>query len=523
MNRTEKNLKISKRIYFSAWLMEILAATIGVLIGLTFLLRIPEGNRDITAYLPVLGFFMIAIVELTRIPFSEVIYYKRKLIFVPVLLLMIFLNVETMFVSFNIYVNNVTKSATAYYYELQSLQNKNTLNEQSIEIANTTSSDEIKSELEFEINTINQFEKSEIEAIEKQINSLTAANPKVAKLQDEIKNNSLRIDDLKTKINERQNTINQNKGSLNKEKKDAINRITVDINNKKSERSKLGLFSGNKKKKLDDQIALLEKEKNKLNRQLTSGFATDDIIINSEKEIQKIQKENQEKNNQIVDLTYNENSKNGEIIKNLEIEKTKIAQKFNVQRNEIRKSFNLNKEKLDKQKENIAVYQNEIKNNSTTINDLKTKFIAEADKLPIYWIAKTITSKDSFDEITPKDIDFTVIVWFGTLSVVIASAGTALAFASFVMGDETTKKRNTSKTLLLKLIQIYRKPRIIMKKEIVEKEKLVETIKHVPEEKVIFKEVPKIQEVIKKEIVYVPVPTAREELIKNNKNDNKTN
>ena len=42
-----------------------------------------------------------------------------------------------------------------------------------------------------------------------------------------------------------------------------------------------------------------------------------------------------------------------------------------------------------------------------------------------------------------------------------------------------------------------------MEKEIVEKEKLVETIKHVPEEKVIFKEVPNIQEVIKKEIVYV--------------------
>ena len=523
MNRAEKNLKISKRIYFSAWLMEILAATIGVLIGLTFLLRIPDGNRDITAYLPVLGFFMIAIVELTRIPFSEVIYYKKKLIFVPVLLLMIFLNGETMFVSFNIYVNNVTKSATSYYNELQSLKNKNTLNEESIEIANTTSIDEIKSELEFEIDTINQFEKSEIEAIEKKINSLTAANPKVAKLQDEIKNNSLRIDDLKTKINERQNTINQNKDSLNKEKTAAINRLTIDINNKKAERSKLGVFSGNKKKKLDEQIAELEKEKNKLNKQLTSGFATDDIIINSEKEIQKIQKENQEKNNQIVDLTYNENSKNGEIIKNLEIEKTKIAQKFNEQRNNIRKSFNLNKEKLDKQKENIAVYQNEIKNNSTAINDLRTKLISEAEKLPIYWIARTITRKDSFDEITPKDIDFTVIVWFGALSLVIASAGTALAFASFVMGDETIKKRNTSKTLLLKLIQIYRKPRIKMEKEIVEKEKLVETIKHVPEEKVIFKEVPKIQEVIKKEIVYVPVPTAREELIKNNKNDNKPN
>ena len=521
MNRTEKNQKISKRIYLSAWLMEILAASIGVLIGLAFLLRIPNDNRDIIAYLPVLGFFMIAIVELTRIPFSEVIYYKKKLIFVPVLLLMIFLNWETMWVSFNIYVNSVTKNATLYYNELQSLKNVNELNEQSIEIANTTSIDEIKSEFEFEIDTINKLEKSEIEAIDKKINSLTAANPIVAKLRDEIENNLLEIDDLKTKISERQNTINQNKESLNKEKKDAIKRNTIDIKNKKAERSKLGLFSGNKKKELDDQIEELEKEKNKLNKQLTSGVSTDDVIIQSEKDIQKIQNENQEKKNKIVDLTYNENSKNAEIIKNYEIEKTEISKKYNEQRNEIKKTFNLEKDKLDKQKENIANYQNEIKNNSKEINDLRSKLIAEAETLPIYWFARTISGKDSFDEITPKDIDFTVLVWFGSIALVIASAGTALAFASFVMGNETIKNRSTLRVLLLRLIRIYRKPRVKLEKEIVEKEKIVETIKHVPEEKVIFKEVPKIQEVIKKEIVYVPVPTAREELIKNNKNENK--
>ena len=80
MDRITKYNKISGRIYIAAWLMEITAAAIGALIGITFLLRIPDDNRDLISYLPVLGFFMIALVELTRIPFSQVIYYKKKFV-----------------------------------------------------------------------------------------------------------------------------------------------------------------------------------------------------------------------------------------------------------------------------------------------------------------------------------------------------------------------------------------------------------------------------------------------------------
>jgi len=86
------------------------------------------------------------------------------------------------------------------------------------------------------------------------------------------------------------------------------------------------------------------------------------------------------------------------------------------------------------------------------------------------------------------------------------------------MGDNTVNQRGSIRSLLLTIIRNQRKPRIKIEKEIIEKEKIVEKIKHVPEEKVVFKEVPKIQEVIKKEIVHVPVPTAREDLI-NSKND----
>ena len=47
--------------------------------------------------------------------------------------------------------------------------------------------------------------------------------------------------------------------------------------------------------------------------------------------------------------------------------------------------------------------------------------VEEAEKLPIYWFAKSLSGKESFVEVSPKDIDFTVLIWFGTLSLVIAT------------------------------------------------------------------------------------------------------
>ena len=152
--------------------------------------------------------------------------------------------------------------------------------------------------------------------------------------------------------------------------------------------------------------------------------------------------------------------------------------------------------------------------------------------MPVYWFARSLSGwfdepiidsdgkkkKKQFKDITPNDLDRTVLIWFGSLALVVATSGTALAFASFVMGDKNInprRNRSSTRALFLSLIRYVRNPRIKKVKEVVEKEVVVTKV--VPEDKVVYKEVPKIQEVIKKEIVYVPVPTAREDLIKDNK------
>ena len=77
--------------------------------------------------------------------------------------------------------------------------------------------------------------------------------------------------------------------------------------------------------------------------------------------------------------------------------------------------------------------------------------------------------------------------------------------------------------LLVGAYKYFRKPKVIVKE--IEKivEKPVEVVKEVQVQKVEFTEVPKIKEVIKKEIVHVPLYTNDESLIDINKNKKNKN
>ena len=102
---------------------------------------------------------------------------------------------------------------------------------------------------------------------------------------------------------------------------------------------------------------------------------------------------------------------------------------------------------------------------------------------------------------------FVETIWFGSLSAIVALTGTAVALGSEVLRTGNARKRNNPygrrsfRYILVGIYKYVRRPKI--KKEIVEKiiEKPVEVIKEVAVQKVEFTEVPKIQEVIKKEII----------------------
>ena len=126
-------------------------------------------------------------------------------------------------------------------------------------------------------------------------------------------------------------------------------------------------------------------------------------------------------------------------------------------------------------------------------------------------------------------------LWFGVLSFIISVTGTMLAFASLVLLDPRLHVIRNKKTAYWKGVSIrlskffvlvnryiwgkikrFKDPKIVEKE--IEVEKVVEKIveKPVVEEKIVIKEVevPKEIETVRKEMVYVPLPTDDEELLK---------
>ena len=124
-------------------------------------------------------------------------------------------------------------------------------------------------------------------------------------------------------------------------------------------------------------------------------------------------------------------------------------------------------------------------------------------------------------------MDFTETIWFGSLALVIAITGTAVALGSEVL--RTThpirKRSNTGKNIL-RVLKFLRKPRI---KKIVETKivKQIDTVvKEVPKEVVVEKIVPTeiVKEKIIKQAIHVPYYTNDPALLNlSHSEDNKNN
>ena len=136
-------------------------------------------------------------------------------------------------------------------------------------------------------------------------------------------------------------------------------------------------------------------------------------------------------------------------------------------------------------------------------------------------------------DLTQKDVDRAFWIWFGSMAFIISIIGSLVALAGFHLQDERMHEiRN--KPIKARLgrffrniawIPVYinkyiwagvkrlRKPKIVEKEIVVEKEveKIVE--KNVGE-KIVYEKVEVPKEVVRKEMVYVPLPTDDEELLK---------
>jgi hypothetical protein len=142
----------------------------------------------------------------------------------------------------------------------------------------------------------------------------------------------------------------------------------------------------------------------------------------------------------------------------------------------------------------------------------------------VYRMAQWWFSKESAADLDRKDVMVIATLWFGSLAMLIAVTGILLAFASYVIRDPyiedhagprdnlsslTKKSYNSFRRLVIYWRRVQRRPII--------KEVEKEVIKEVPVEKIVRVEIP--VEVIRKEIVHIPLYTQDQSLLKLAKNN----
>ena len=204
------------------------------------------------------------------------------------------------------------------------------------------------------------------------------------------------------------------------------------------------------------------------------------------------------------------------------------------ERGKIQSQYNLNLDKIsverdrqfdvvDERETVIAGHELELSNLADQAAVYKSIINVKASDNQVYRIAMMFAPDAATAADVPRGtVDMVGKVWFGSLAMVIAITGILLALASEVVKDpkQTSVKGNSSisatfRRLLVDIRKRQRKPKII--ERIIEKEveRIVHITKEIPVDKVVLKEV--VVEVIKKEIVHVPVYSDDPDLINNPK------
>jgi hypothetical protein len=146
-----------------------------------------------------------------------------------------------------------------------------------------------------------------------------------------------------------------------------------------------------------------------------------------------------------------------------------------------------------------------------------------------WFMDQKIDGEISEADLTQEDIDTAFWLWFGFLAFIISIIGSLVAFAGLHLMDERMHEirnkpagKNTIRyrfsKLLVLIIQflntsIKTKLKPITVEKIVEKEVKVEVEKPVYEEKIVYQKIEVPKEVVKREIVHVPLWTQDPDLL----------
>lgn len=581
-SQIELNKKYGKRLIYIAWSIEIVAASIGLFIGISSAISSISyyesleggdaliGSTFTNTFIGAAPFIIIAAVELTKIPLALGFYRTKRLawrlLFFVTLLMLVFVTFETMF-------NGLERNFSALESKIQ--EPRRGFQEQNAKLANINQSLE-------------------------EINSRTVEQIDID-YQSKINEAS---EETRTRIVELSNSRDKAIQEINSNIKSLLEGFTA-IADSRGTQQKVDRIRADMQKKEDDSIKLIEEENNSANKQLenidiaiqkiednmtaellNSGiFGKGAIRTNAEektaqrltekqniislrdKNILKIEESRdsfiKQKNNELQiaedELSKAQGRDSGGIDKGLASQRTQIDAENKYwgglieDQNELleKRIVNLEKEKEELKniqrirEESIPALENDRLEIRQEIISLENQINAAARENNIYRITGRFYDHESAADIKVEELKVVTSVWFGSIAFIAAVVGAVLALAGFVLEDPESYKpilnkkrpfRNAFRGLLLRLRKFYRNRRTgvlrtTIRSLLVDIRRWVraprikyqkvkvphEVIKEVPgPEKIVYTEVPK--EVVKNEIVYVPLYSVEEGTVVKEKN-----
>lgn len=559
-----RHYRVGQTLLIFAWAEEILAATVGLTIAIVTVMAI-HTEREATGtplsimtqtnfVLGALPFIMVAIVELVKIPMATAAYHSAKLrwriFFSASLLFLIFITFETALNGFERNFANLT-------YSIDEIKREVTHTEEKISKFNST----LSLNIPLTVETVNSQYNTRNDQLEAdKARELIVIDQTIQNKRD--LSNTGRISALEANLNSVEKQITElrtdNKLSKQQTRAEFTTRTNSVNDSLRSQRVTI-----------EAQITHIDRKLNDLAKQEQQDMA-DRTFFTEESARQRWKEERQPWILQRASLVKELNSKSVEseissLIENrdktlreqkrqydtsfsrLNLERKDLQRKIAEQRGITDQSLQRDLKTLDERKKGIIekfsglkrtheTWRANMLNRSKTENNSKGQAVKELEILEaervrlrgeinikvidnqVYRITALWAGRDNPADITKAELRITAIVWFGSLSAIVATVGVILAFAGLVLkyqheenGKSPRPLRNSIRRLLISARRRLNAPKIIREEVIVEKTRTVEVVKEVPVQKVVLKEVPR--EITQLRIVHVPLYTNDKELL----------
>lgn len=551
----QEKISSGKKLYIFAWVIEIIAAFIGVMIAWsmgfqTYQYYVMENGEFpminlFDLVLAALPFLMVASVELLKIPFCKLIYlnksFKIRFLFSIVLLLVTFITFETLITGFERQFANISIQVSTPQKKLNTINQKISFREEQVNELKQKTDDSISEEVTIRRLEAEASRDSAIQALEAQKEQYLASGNQVlldkkANLENQIERERIRRDEkIKqteknfVSVSEEEQLRQAEARAGNNQKiatiKENIARFESYIEAEKKDPS-LGGFFGNKVGSWEKEIEKLQEAINKLveeNTRVGLGSANNlNIEINRiNKEVELRIDDFYEQINEI-DLKLAQNNKYRNEIARIEQKIIKRQEQYNEEIDKIDTFRDAQTKDLGDKNDRIDAIEEELVPLKEEQSALFIEITEAYEQTQIYRIAKSWYGLEDGVMISEEQISFVAKVWFGSLAGIVSSMGIFLAFGSFIFMYSGIDFKELKESKPGPLKRAFINMMESRKKRYDNPEKIVKVTKEVPVEKivketvevekVVYKEVPK--EVVRKEVIHVPIYTNDTDLLK---------